>query len=58
MFKDEANWEKIVGEGYIWKSLFTNNNGNYKSNYNESLEILEYFFSKNKNIFLMCGGGG
>lgn len=50
--------EKIVGEGYIWKSLFTNNNGNYKSNYKESLEILEYFFSKNKNIFLMCGGGG
>lgn len=58
MLKDEANWEKIVGEGYIWKSLFTNNNGNYKSNYKESLEILEYFFSKNKNIFLMCGGGG
>lgn len=50
--------EKIVGEGYIWKSLFTNNNGNYKSNYKESLEILEYFFPKNKNIFLMCGGGG
>lgn len=33
MLKDEADWEKIVGEGYIWKSLFTNNNGNYKSNY-------------------------
>ena len=43
---------------YIRKSLFTNNNGNYKSNYKESLEILEYFFPKNKNIFLMCGGGG
>ena len=39
MLKDEADWEKIVGEGYIWKSLFTNNNGNYKSNYKESLEI-------------------
>lgn len=50
--------EKIVGEGYTGKSLFTNNNGNYKSNYKESLEILEYFFPKNKNIFLMCGGGG
>ena len=58
MLKDEANWEKIVVEGYIGKSLFTNNNGNYKSNYKESLEILEYFFPKNKNIFLMCGGGG
>ena len=21
-------------------------------------EILEYYFPKNKNIFLMCGGGG
>lgn len=50
--------EKIVGEGYTGKSLFTNNNGGYKSNYKESLEILEYFFPKNKNIFLMCGGGG
>lgn len=50
--------EKTVGEGYNGKSLFTNNNGNYKSNYKESLEILEYFFPKNKNIFLMCGGGG
>lgn len=50
--------EKIVGEGYTGKSLFTNNNGSYKSNYKESLEILEYFFPKNKNIFLMCGGGG
>ena len=50
--------EKIVGEGYTGKSLFTNNNGNYKSNYKESLEILEFFFPKNKNIFLMCGGGG
>mgnify|MGYP003306326125 CR=1 FL=1 len=32
--------------------------GKYEANYKESLEILEYYFPKDKNIFLMCGGGG
>ena len=49
---------KEVGESYKGKTLFTQENGTYKANYKESLEILEYYFPKDKNIFLMCGGGG
>ena len=50
---------KEVGESYKGKTLFTQlEDGTYKANYKESLEILEYYFPKNKNIFLMCGGGG
>ena len=48
-----------VGESYVGKSLFTKDeNGNFKENYEESLSILEYLFPKDKNIFLICGGGG
>lgn len=47
-----------VGETYNGKTLFTYDGETYKSNYKESLEILNYFFPKDKNIFLMCGGGG
>ena len=48
-----------VGDTYTGKTLFTlDEEGNYKANYKESIEILEYLFPKNKNIFLMCGGGG
>ena len=48
-----------VGETYTGKTLFTlDDEGNYKANYKESVEILEYLFPKDKNIFLMCGGGG
>lgn len=48
-----------VGESYTGKTLFTQNeDGSYKANYKESLEYLEYYFPKDKNIFLMCGGGG
>ena len=48
-----------VGESYQGKTLFTQNeDGEYTANYSESLEFLEYFFPKDKNIFLMCGGGG
>lgn len=47
-----------VGDGYKGESLYKNVNGKYKPNYKESLEILEYLFPKDKNIFLMCGGGG
>ena len=48
-----------VGESYDGKTLYTlNDNGEYTPNYEESLEFLEYFFPKDKNIFLMCGGGG
>lgn len=47
-----------VGETYTGKTLFTYQDGKYIANYEESMEILEYFFPKDKNIFLMCGGGG
>jgi len=48
-----------VGESYTGKTLYTlNDEGKYIANYDESLEILEYYFPKDKNIFLMCGGGG
>lgn len=48
-----------VGETYTGKTLLTQTEeGKYIANYEESMEILEYFFPKDKNIFLMCGGGG
>ncbi len=48
-----------VGKGYQGKTLFSmDKNGNYVANYEESMEILEYLFPKDKTIFLMCGGGG
>lgn len=50
---------EAVGSTYTGKTLFTQDaNGNVKANYLESLEILEDLFPKDKNIFLMCGGGG
>ena len=47
-----------VGDTYDGVTLFTEEDGKYTANYEESLEILEYYFPKDKNIFLMCGGGG
>ena len=50
---------ETVGESYKGKTLFTDNgNGVYRPNYEESLEYLEYYFPKDKYIFLICGGGG
>ena len=50
---------EAVGDTYIGDTLFSiDEKGNYKPNYKESLEILEYVFPKDKNIFIMCGGGG
>lgn len=48
-----------VGQTYTGKTLFTRDaNGKLKANYQESMDILEYLFPKDKNIFLMCGGAG
>ena len=47
-----------VGDSYTGNTLFTLENGKYVANYEESLEYLELYFPKDKNIFLMCGGGG
>jgi len=50
---------KEVGDSYKGKTLFSQNeDGSYKANYEESIEFLEYYFPKDKNIFLICGGGG
>ena len=47
-----------VGNTYTGTTLFNNDNGTYKANYEESLSIIEELFPKDKVIFLMCGGGG
>ena len=47
------------GKTYEGKTLFTENeDGTYSPNYKESMEFLEMYFPKDKNIFLICGGGG
>ncbi len=53
------NLPEEVGKSYAGKTLFSiTEDGNYKANYEESMLFLEYYFPKDKNIFLMCGGGG
>lgn len=47
-----------VGNTYRGTTLFYNNNGTYVANYEESMDIIEKLFPKDKVIFLMCGGGG
>lgn len=50
---------EAVGETYTDSTLFTQDSSvNYAANYTESLNILESLFPRDKNIFLMCGGGG
>jgi len=47
-----------VGNPYQGSTLFTQTDGEYVANYEESMAVLEYLFPKDKVIFLMCGGGG
>lgn len=47
-----------VGTTYNGQTLFTLKDEKYIANYEESMEIIEYLFPKDKTIFLMCGGGG
>ncbi len=49
---------EAVGKSYSGNTLFKKVNGKYIANYKESVKILEDLFPKDKNIFLMCGGGG
>ncbi len=50
---------EAVGLGYTGETLFAlNENGTYTANYEESLMIIEDLFPRDKNIILMCGGGG
>ena len=49
---------EVVGDTYIGETLFSFDGANYTANYEESMDILEALFPKDKTIFLMCGGGG
>lgn len=50
---------EVVGETYTGPTLFhQHSDGSYTANYEESTEILEALFPKDKVVFLMCGGGG
>ena len=51
--------EENVSGLYVGETLFTlEEDGTYTANYEESMDILEAIFPKDKNIFLMCGAGG
>ena len=47
-----------VGSSYQGNTLFTHDANGYTANYEQSMAVLEYLFPKDKNIILMCGGGG
>lgn len=50
---------EAVGDTYDGNTLFRlHSDGRYTANYEESMDILESLFPKDKVIFLMCGGGG
>lgn len=47
-----------VGSTYSGDTLFTKKGDEYVANYQESMNIIEDLFPRDKVIFLMCGGGG
>lgn len=48
-----------IGETYQGTTLFTHTeSGEYIPNYKEAMAYMEYYFPKDKYIFLICGGGG
>lgn len=47
-----------LGEGYPGPTLFSYQDGQHVANYQESMQILEDLFPKDKNIFVICGAGG
>lgn len=47
-----------VGDTYVGDTLFSFEDDEYVANYEESMDILEALFPRDKVIFLMCGGGG
>ena len=55
---EQKKIENISGL-YQGPTLFKlDNNGKYTPNYEESMDILESIFPKDKNIFIICGAGG
>ena len=61
-FKDEYIKQKEkenVSGLYVGDTLFKlNDDDTYTPNYEESMDILEAIFPKDKNIFIICGAGG
>lgn len=50
---------EAVGGTYSGPALFhQHSDGSYTANYQESMDILEGLFPRDKVLFLMCGGGG
>lgn len=49
---------EVVTNAYSGETLFSHIDGQYVANYEESMDILEYLFPKDKVVFMMCGGGG
>ncbi len=48
-----------IGENYKGTTLFIHTEDDkYIPNFVELMEYMEYYFPKDKNIFLLCGGGG
>ncbi len=48
-----------VGDTYSGNTLFyQHSDGRIEANYEESMQIIEDLFPRDKVIFLMCGGGG
>ncbi|MDD2505063.1 MAG: rhodanese-like domain-containing protein [Bacilli bacterium] len=57
-YRDQKTDENVDGL-YDGPSLFQlSSDGIYTANYKESMDILEFVFPKDKNIFLICGAGG
>lgn len=47
-----------LGEPYAGPTLFTESEGEYTANFEQSMAIMETCFPRDKNIFVMCGAGG
>ena len=57
--EQKASEDVPISGLYTGKTLFSiDQDGNYIANYEESMEVLEYLFPKDKYIFIMCGSGG
>ena len=56
-YVEQKKSENITGL-YSGKTLFKIVDGKYVANYEESMDILESIFPKDKYIIVMCGAGG
>ena len=58
LISDKLELPPMLGAGYQGPTLFSYIEGEHHPNYEESMQILEDLFPKDKNIFVMCGAGG